>query len=121
MERHNNIGSKRGEAKHGCQLLIRDDETSMPAIVLQLNLLAILTGFVWLLVFGWLISIVLTLYGLSRQKPLFPVNVLHMPASQAPLVSVLVPARNEQHPALSDRILSILPPAYGSFDVLCLN
>ena len=121
MERHNNIGSKRGEAKHGCQLLIRDDETSMPAIVLQLNLLAILTGFVWLLVFGWLISIVLTLYGLSRQKPLFPVNVLHMPASQAPLVSVLVPARNEQHRVLSECIRSILAQDYGSFDVIAIN
>src|SRR5436309_4233792 len=121
MERHNNIGSKRGEAKQGCQLLIPGDETSMPAIVFQLNLLAILTGFVWLLVFGWLISIVLTLYGLSRQKPLFPVNVLHMPASQAPLVSVLVPDRNEQHRVLSECIRSILAQDYGSFDVIAIN
>ena len=122
MERLKQLdGSKRGEAKQGCQLLIPGDETSMPAIAFQLNLLAILTGFVWLLVFGWLISIVLTLYGLSRQKALLPVNDLHMPASEAPFVSVLVPARNEQHRVLSECIRSILAQDYESFDVIAVN
>jgi hypothetical protein len=93
----------------------------MPTIAFGANLLAILTGFVWLIVFAWLVSIVLTLYGLSRQKPLLPTNHLRMTRSDAPLVSVLVPARNEQHRVLADCIRSILAQDYGRFEVIAVN
>jgi chlorobactene glucosyltransferase len=93
----------------------------MPAIAFESNLTAILTGVVWLIVFAWLISIVLTLYGLARQKPLLPTNHLRMTASDAPLVSVLVPARNEQHRVLADCIRSILAQDYGRFEVIAVN
>ncbi len=93
----------------------------MPTIAFESNALAILTGFVWLIVFAWLVSIVLTLYGLSRQKPLLSVSHLRMTASDAPLVSVLVPARNEQHRVLADCIRSILAQDYGSFEVIAVN
>src|SRR5882724_3848827 len=92
----------------------------MPAIALQLNPPAILTGFVWLVVFGWIVSIVLTLYGLARQKPLLPTD-LHSAASDAPFVSVLVPARNEEHRVLSECIRSILAQDYGAFEVIAVN
>src|SRR6266542_1422890 len=93
----------------------------MPTIAFESNALAILTSFVWLVVFAWLMSIVLTLYGLSRQKPLLPTNHLRMTASDAPLVSVLVPARNEQHRVLADCIRSILAQDYGRFEVIAVN
>ena len=93
----------------------------MPTIAFESNALAILTGFVWLIVFAWLVSIVLTSIGLSRQKPLLSVSHLRMTASDAPLVSVLVPARNEQHRVLADCIRSILAQDYGSFEVIAVN
>jgi chlorobactene glucosyltransferase len=87
----------------------------------QLDLLMIPTGFVWLLVFGWIISIVLTLYGFSRHKPWLPTNHFHMAASDAPFVSVLVPARNEQDRVLAECIRSILAQDYGFFEVIVVN
>ena len=44
-----------------------------------------------------------------------------MTASDAPLVSVLVPARNEQHRVLADCIRSILAQDYGRFEVIAVN
>jgi cellulose synthase/poly-beta-1,6-N-acetylglucosamine synthase-like glycosyltransferase len=81
----------------------------------------ILTGLVWLIVFAWLTSIVLTLYGLARQRPLLPTNHLPLTAIDAPLVSVLVPARNEQHRVLADCIRSILAQDYARFEVIAVN
>jgi chlorobactene glucosyltransferase len=87
----------------------------------QLNLLAMLIGFVCLLVFAWLVSTVLTLYSLSRQEPLAPTKDLTMKANDAPFVSVLVPARNEQYRVLSECIRSILAQDYGHFEVIAVN
>jgi chlorobactene glucosyltransferase len=96
-------------------------KSSMPAMALQLNLLVILTGFVWLLVLAWLVSIVLTLYSLSRQKPLSPTMDSSLKANNVPFVSVLVPARNEEHRVLSECIGSILAQDYESFEVIAVN
>ena len=93
----------------------------MLTIAFESNVLAILTGFVWLVVLAWLISIGLTLYGLSRRKPLLSTNHLGVTKSEAPLVSVLVPARNEQHRVLADCIRSILAQDYGRFEVIAVN
>src|SRR5258708_9359740 len=93
----------------------------MPTIALGANVLAILTGFVSLIVSAWLVSTVLTLYGLARQKPLLPTNHLRLTARDAPLVSVLVPARNEQNRVLADCIRSILDQDYGRFEVIAVN
>ena len=93
----------------------------MPTIALASNVPPILAIFVWLIVFAWLVSIVLTLYGLSRQESLLPINHLRMTASDAPLVSVLVPARNEQDRVLAECIRSILAQDYGSFEVIAVN
>ena len=93
----------------------------MPTIGFESNVPAILTGLVWLIVFSWLISVVLTLYSLSRQKPLVPPSDLPVTTSDAPLVSVLVPARNEEHRVLASCIRSILAQDYGSFEVIAVN
>jgi chlorobactene glucosyltransferase len=93
----------------------------MPTIAFESNVLAILTGVVWLIAFAWVVSIVLTLYGLSRQKPLLPTKHLRMTAPEMQLVSVLVPARNEGHRVLADCIRSILAQDYGRFEVIAVN
>src|SRR5437773_10986643 len=105
MNRRLDVNAAPGDFDRSTTSLL--DETSMPTMAFQLNLLVILTSFVWLLVFGWLISIVLTLYGLSRQKPLLPTKHLSTTASETPLVSVLVPARNES-PMISRRNVKML-------------
>jgi chlorobactene glucosyltransferase len=87
-------------------------------MALESNVLTMVAGFVWLIVLVWLISLVLTLYGLSRQKPLLPTR---MTLSDSPLVSVLVPARNEQHRVLAECISSILAQDYENFEVIAVN
>jgi chlorobactene glucosyltransferase len=93
----------------------------MSTIAFELNALAILTGLVWLIVFAWVVSVGLTLYGLSRQKPLTSTGRLRTTAGAVPLVSVLVPARNEQDRVLADCIRSILAQDYESFEVIAVN
>jgi hypothetical protein len=93
----------------------------MLALSPELNVLALVAGILWLVVFAWLTSILLTLYGLSRRQPLLPTNDLAMTASDVPLVSVLVPARNEQHRVLPECIRSILAQDYGCFEVIAVN
>lgn len=85
------------------------------------HVVAILTAIVWLVVFAWVVSVGLTLYGLSRQKPLLPTKQLRMTPGVAPLVSVLVPARNEQDRVLADCIRSILAQDYERFEVIAVN
>ncbi len=93
----------------------------MLAIALQLSVLNMLASLLWFVVLTWLISTVLTLYGFSRQKTLSPMDDLRLKANDAPLVSVLVPARNEQHRVLADCIRSILAQDYGWFEVIAVN
>ena len=75
----------------------------------------------WFLAFGWLISLALTLYGLYHQKNLLPNTDLRLTAGDAPFVSILVPARNEEHRVLADCIRSILAQDYGRFEVIAVN
>jgi chlorobactene glucosyltransferase len=83
--------------------------------------LTILTICLWLIASAWLISFVITLYGLARQKPFLPTNQLSTTVSKAPLVSVLVPARNEEHRVLADCVRSILAQDYERFEVIAVN
>lgn len=75
----------------------------------------------WLVVVGWLISVFLTVYVLYRQRPLQPQVNKHPAISDAPLVSVLVPARNEEHRVLVDSIRSILSQDYERFEVIAVD
>jgi cellulose synthase/poly-beta-1,6-N-acetylglucosamine synthase-like glycosyltransferase len=84
-------------------------------------MIAMLAIILWLVALGWLVSLALTLHGLSRQKPLLPNTDLRLTATDAPLVSILVPARNEEHRVLANCIRSILAQDYGRFEVLAVN
>jgi len=75
----------------------------------------------WFVAFVWLVIVFLTLRGLSRQRPLLATRDLRLTANDAPLVSILVPARNEQQRVLEPCIRSILAQDYGNFDVIAIN
>ena len=81
----------------------------------------ILTIALWFVAFAWLVIIVLTVRGHSRQRSLLATSNLRLTASDAPLVSILVPARNEQHRVLEQCIRSILAQDYGRFEVIAVN
>jgi chlorobactene glucosyltransferase len=74
-----------------------------------------------LIAFVWLVIVVVTFHALSRQRPLLATNNLHLTARDAPLVSILVPARNEQDRVLEECIRSILAQDYGNFEVIAVN
>lgn len=57
----------------------------------------------------------------ARQRSLLETNNLRLTASDAPLVSILVPARNEQHRVLEHCIRSILAQDYGRFEIIAVN
>ena len=91
----------------------------MPAFEAQFVWLV--TAAVWFIVVCWLVSTALTLLGLSRQNPLLPGVESTLTNGDTPFVSILVPARNEQHRVISESILSILAQSYGRFEVIAVN
>lgn len=90
--------------------------------MLGLNALNLLVWVAWAGVLVWLFVVLLTLYGRARQQPLLPAA----PSGErlrgsAPLVSILVPARNEEGRVLSACIRSILAQDYEHFEVIAVN
>jgi chlorobactene glucosyltransferase len=83
--------------------------------------ITILISALWFIAFVWLVIVVVTVHGLSRQQRLLPTPNLRLAASDAPLVSILVPARNEQQRVLENCIRSILAQDYGNFEVIAVN
>jgi cellulose synthase/poly-beta-1,6-N-acetylglucosamine synthase-like glycosyltransferase len=81
-----------------------------------LNIVAYLQ---WILVLAWAVSLVLTIHALSRQPPL-PVSDA-TPQGDAPTVSIIVPARNEEDRVLADSIRSILAQDYQPFEVIAID
>lgn len=71
--------------------------------------------------FAWLVIVALTLHSLSRQGPLLATPNLRLTAGDAPLVSILVPARNEQQRVLEPCIRSIPAQDYGNFEVIAVD
>jgi len=92
----------------------------MTSFAMELNGLTILTGIAWVCAFGWLIFAAVTLSGLAQRKPLLPLQN-SQPVTDAPLVSVLVPARNEAHRILAQSIRSILAQDYEHLEVIVVN
>lgn len=74
----------------------------------------------WFLVFVWLVSLFLTIYVLLHQTPLSPRNDTCLKAA-GPLVSILVPARNEQLRVLVESVRSILSQDYERFEVIAVD
>jgi len=73
----------------------------------------------WLIFYGWLLGAALTLLWLARQRFLKPAS--EGAGGEAPRVSVLVPARNEEGRVLSECVRSILAQDYANFEVVAVN
>jgi chlorobactene glucosyltransferase len=93
----------------------------MLIVGLGFTALNLLGYFLWLVVFVWLVTILLTLFGLSQQRQLSSTTELRLKVDDAPLVSVLVPARNEADRVLMESISSVLAQDYGRFEVIAVN
>ena len=93
----------------------------MLALMFQSIALTIIIAFASFTAFVWLVITVITLYSVTRQKHLSAICDLRLTTSDAPLVSILVPARNEQHRILEPCIRSILAQDYGNFEVIAVN
>lgn len=89
--------------------------------MLELNLFNVFVGLTWLTLLLWLGSMFLTLRGLLRQKPLPPLGDKTLSEIDAPFVSLLVAARNEEHRVLEQSIRSMLAQNYESFEVIAVN
>ncbi|HEV7893352.1 MAG TPA: glycosyltransferase family 2 protein [Pyrinomonadaceae bacterium] len=73
----------------------------------------------WVIFCAWLLGGALTLLSLARHKPLIP--SVNSNVRAWPLVSVLVPARNEEHRILRACLRSILAQDYDDFEVVAVN
>jgi chlorobactene glucosyltransferase len=69
----------------------------------------------------WLFAAFITLRGLARQKPLEAAPGKASKREDAPLISILVPARNEEGRVLTKCIRSILAQDYAPFEVVAVN
>lgn len=88
----------------------------------ELSLFKLLVWAAWASAAAWLAVLLVTLGGLARHKPLKRAARREGPtADEAPLVSVLVPARNEEGRVLAACISSILSQDYGRFEVIAVN
>jgi chlorobactene glucosyltransferase len=76
---------------------------------------------IWFVAFVWLAIVGITLYAVYRQRALLRTPNLRLTSSDAPLVSILVPARNEEHRVLEACIRSILAQDYGRFEVIAVD
>lgn len=94
--------------------------SSMADWGLELSGLRILAGIAWVCAFGWLAFAALTLYGLAKRKPLLSLQNSKV-MIDAPLVSVLIPARNEAHRILAQCVRSILMQDYEHLEVIAVN
>ena len=80
----------------------------------------ILTGIAWVCALGWLAFAVMVLSGLTRRKPL-PATQDSQLITDQPLVSVLIPARNEAHRILAQALRSVLGQTYEHIEVIAVN
>ena len=88
-----------------------------------MNAFTVLAGAAWLIVLVWSIFAFLTLRNLGRQRPLAALDerAEAEPSSIGPLVSVLVPARNEEGRVLAACVQSILDQDYVLLEVVAVN
>jgi chlorobactene glucosyltransferase len=75
----------------------------------------------WIIFLIWLLGAALTLVALRRQRFLRPNSVQPLTGADAPRVSILVPARNEERRVLAACVRSILAQDYPSFEVVTVD
>jgi chlorobactene glucosyltransferase len=90
-------------------------------MMLSLNMLNLLVWIAWAIVLLWLVAAALTLLGLQRQRPLQITSDESLKTKNAPLVSILVPARNEEKRVLAKALRSMLAQDYGNFEIIAVN
>lgn len=93
----------------------------MLTLPFQSLVLTITIAFASFSTFVWIVITIITLYSVRRQKELSATSDRLLTTNDAPLVSILVPARNEQHRVLESCIRSILAQDYGNFEVIAVN
>jgi chlorobactene glucosyltransferase len=74
----------------------------------------------WVCALGWLAFTALVLYGLAGRAPLMPVQSPELKAN-APLVSIIIPARNEEHRILAESVTSVLAQDYEPLEIIAVN
>jgi chlorobactene glucosyltransferase len=79
----------------------------------------LLVSLSWVIFFIWLLGGALTLLSLARHKTLGPST--NESTRAGPRVSILVPARNEEHRILPASLGSILAQDYADFEVVAVN
>jgi cellulose synthase/poly-beta-1,6-N-acetylglucosamine synthase-like glycosyltransferase len=82
--------------------------------------LTMFTVIAWLCAIGWLIFAAVVLYGLKRRGPLLPPQNSGS-VTGATLVSVLIPARNEEHRILAQCVRSVLAQDYEHLEIIAVN
>jgi len=92
----------------------------MNSFVTELSGLTVLTASFWICAFGWLVFASVALYVLAGWKPLSPPRPSH-PKTDAPLISVLIPARNEAGRILAQSVRSVLAQDYPHLEVIAVN
>ena len=86
-----------------------------------LDAFKLLAWVAWTGTLFWLLAALITLRALGRGKPLRAAPNKELMNGNAPLVSILVPARNEEGRVLPQCIRSILEQDYGRFEVIAVN
>jgi cellulose synthase/poly-beta-1,6-N-acetylglucosamine synthase-like glycosyltransferase len=92
----------------------------MNSFVTELGGLTVLTASIWICAFGWLVFASVALYVLAGWKPLSPPR-RSRPKTDAPLISVLIPARNEAGRILAQSVRSVLAQDYPHLEVIAVN
>jgi cellulose synthase/poly-beta-1,6-N-acetylglucosamine synthase-like glycosyltransferase len=82
--------------------------------------LALLTVIAWICAFGWLGFAGVAIFGLVRRKPLLATSIQHL-TRNPPLVSILLPARNEANRVLLQALASVLAQDYRQIEVIAVN
>jgi len=84
--------------------------------------LRLLVQTAWLIFFAWLVGAALTLLSLARQRFLgATARDVGVAREEWPLVSVLVPARNEEGRILATSLRSALAQDYENFEVVAVD
>src|SRR6185369_11585834 len=70
--------------------------------------------------FGWLVFAAVALYELAQHRPMF-LAATAQPTTNQPLVSILIPSRNEAGRILDQSVRSVLAQDYEEFEVIVVN
>jgi chlorobactene glucosyltransferase len=89
-------------------------------MVMEMSWLKALVGIAWVCAFGWLAFAAVVLHGLARRKPLLSMENSRS-LMDAPLISILLPARNEARRVLSQSVRSALAQDYTHLEVIAVN